>query len=597
MLETAKLFFYFFGFGYTWGTPPPAESSPAQASTVVSQTDKNPAVLPAFEKHYTYDSVPNDPIHTRIYTLDNGLKVYLSVYKNAPRVYTSIPVRTGSKNDPHDATGLAHYLEHMLFKGTDKYGTKDFAKEQIELKKIDSLYDIYGKTTDTLQRKKIYHIIDSVSGAASKYAIANEYFKMMSNIGAKETNAYTFLEQTVYVNDIPANQLHKWLLIEGERYRNPVIRLFHTELEAVYEEKNTSLDDDYEKMNEALFAGLWQKHTYGTQTTIGTIEHLKNPSLKKIKEYLHTYYVPNNMAICLAGDLNPDSTIKWIDQTFGLLEAKPVPAFNPPAEDVIASPIVKNVTGPFPETMSLGFRLPGAGTKEADLLELMNEILSNGKAGLIDLDLVQKQKVLDANSQSLELKDYSAHIFSADPKDGQKLEDLKDLLLAEIEKVKKGNFPDWLLPSIISNMKLQQVKQYENNGGRVNDYAGAFIEGAKWDDYVNHIDNLSKITKQEIIDFSNKYYSNNYVAAYKRTGEDNTAQKVDKPEIHPVETNRNDQSPFLVKIINTPADTIQPKFIDYNTDINKFIVRKNVPVFYSPNTESKTFTMYYILDM
>src|ERR1051326_6654164 len=201
MLETAKLFFYFFGFGYTWGTPP-VQNDPAQSANAVSQADKNPAVLPAFEKHYTYDSVPNDPIHTRIYTLDNGLKVYLSVYKNAPRVYTSIPVRAGSKNDPSDATGLAHYLEHMLFKGTDQYGTKDFAKEKIELTKIDSLYDVYGKTTDVTQRKKIYHVIDSVSNVASKSAIANEYDKMMSNIGAKGTNAYTWLEQTVYINDI-----------------------------------------------------------------------------------------------------------------------------------------------------------------------------------------------------------------------------------------------------------------------------------------------------------------------------------------------------------------------------------------------------------
>jgi len=584
-----KFFFYLFGIAFTWGTQPPIQNSVAQ--------EKNPVQLPAFERHYSYDSVPNDPIHTRVYTLDNGLKVYMSVYKNAPRVYTSIAVGTGSKKDPSDATGMAHYLEHMLFKGTDKYGSLDFAKEEVQLKKIDSLYDVYGKTTDAMQRKKIYHVIDSVSGVASKFAIANEYDKMMSNIGAKGTNAYTWLEQTVYINDIPTNQIHKWLTIEGERYRNPVMRLFHTELEAVYEEKNRTLDDDYEKMDDALHSGLWQKHTYGTQTTIGTIEHLKNPSLKKIKEYLHTYYVPNNMAVCLAGDLNPDSTIKWIDQTMGSWVSKPVPAFNPPVENPIASPIVKNVVGPFPETMSLGFRLPGAGTKEADLLELMNEILYNGKAGLIDLDIVQKQKAISANAYALILKDYSAHLFSADPKEGQKLEDLTKLLLAEIDKVKKGDFPDWLLPSIISNMKLQQVKRYENNGGRTNAYVNAFIKGSQWSDYVNHVDNLSKITKLQIIDFANKYYSDNYVVVYKRTGEDSTVQKVEKPEIHPVETNRESQSDFLKKIINTPADTIEPKFLDYTNDIKQFSVRKSVPVFYTENKESNTFTMYYILDM
>jgi predicted Zn-dependent peptidase len=558
---------------------------------------KAPHPLPPLEKHYTYDSVPNDPTHTRIYTLENGLKIYMSVYKNAPRIYTSIPVRTGSKNDPSEATGMAHYLEHMLFKGTDKYGSLDYTKEEIQLKKIDSLYDIYGKTTDALQRKKKYHSIDSISGVASKYAIANEYDKMMSNIGAKGTNAYTWVEQTVYINDIPTNQLHKWLTIEGERFRNPVMRLFHTELEAVYEEKNRGLDDDNEKMNEALFAGLWKKHTYGTQSTIGTIEHLKNPSLKKIKEYLNTYYVGNNIALCIAGDFNPDSAVKWADQTMGKLISKPVPTFNSPVESPITAPIIKNITGPFPESMQLGFRLPGVGTKEADLLELMNQILNNGKAGLIDLDLVQKQKVLAAASYNMTLNDYSAHVFSANPKEGQKLEDLTKLLLSEIEKVKKGDFPDWLLPSIISNMKLAEIKTYESNGGRTNAFVNSFISNQPWKSTVNQINELSKITKQEIIDFANKYYENNYVVVYKRTGQDSTVQKVDKPEINPVETNRESQSDFLKKIINTASETIEPKFIDYNKDIQKFTVRKNVPLFYTENTESKTFTMYYILDM
>ena len=442
--------------------------------------EKAPEQLPPLVKTYKYDTVPNDPIKARIYTLDNGLKVYMSVYKNAPRVQTYIAVRAGSKNDPKDATGLAHYLEHMLFKGTDRYGVKDSVKEKIELKKIDSLYDVYGQTKDAAERKKIYHKIDSISGVSAKYAIANEYDKMMSSIGAKGTNAYTWVEQTVYVNDIPTNQLSKWLLIEGERFRKPVLRLFHTELEAVYEEKNRGLDDDNEKLSETLFAELWKKHTYGTQTTIGSIQHLKNPSLKKIREYFNTYYVPNNMALCMAGDFDPDSAIKWIDQTMGKLVSKPVPIFNPPVEDPINAPITKEITGPFPETMAFAHRLPGAGTKEADLLELMNEILYNRKAGLIDLNIVQKQKALGAASYAMILKDYSIHIFAADPKEGQKMEELKTLLLNEIEKVKKGEFPEWLLSSIISNKRLQETKNHESNWGRADAFVSSFIEDRPW---------------------------------------------------------------------------------------------------------------------
>ena len=163
-----------------------------------------------------YESFANDPLNARIYTLDNGLKVYLSVYKDAPRVQTYIAVRAGSKNDPADATGLAHYLEHMLFKGTDKYGSLDYEKEKVLIDQIEALYEEYRTIDmdDEENRNRVYAQIDSVSGEAAKFAIANEYDKMVSGIGAKGTNAYTSAESTVYVNDIPSNQLEKWLSIE-----------------------------------------------------------------------------------------------------------------------------------------------------------------------------------------------------------------------------------------------------------------------------------------------------------------------------------------------------------------------------------------------
>ena len=242
-----------------------------------SQTHTSP------DGKYTYTTVDGDPYKARIYTLSNGLTVYLSVNKNEPRIQTLIAVRAGSKNDPHDATGLAHYLEHLLFKGTDKFGTLDFAKEKPLLDEISNRFEDYRKTTDPSTRKIKYHEIDSVSGLAAKYAIANEYDKMLGAIGAKGTNAFTWLEQTVYENDIPSNQVTKWLEIESERFRHPVLRLFHTELEAVYEEKNRNIDNDGEEQFETLMAELFKHHTYGTQTTIGTVEDLKNPSIKKIQ--------------------------------------------------------------------------------------------------------------------------------------------------------------------------------------------------------------------------------------------------------------------------------------------------------------------------
>jgi len=546
---------------------------------------------------YTYETVEGDPLNARIYKLDNGLTVYMTVYKNAPRVQTAIPVKVGHKNDPADATGMAHYLEHMFFKGSDEFGSLDYEKERAELDKIIALYEQRFNTTDSVERKKLYHQIDSISGVAARYAIPNEYDKMLGAVGAKWTNAYTWVEQTVYINNVPTNQLENWLEIEAERFTDPVMRLFHTELEVVYEEKNMSLDNDRNKVEEALYAGLFQKHQYGTQTTLGDVEHLKNPSLQKVIDYRRTYYVPNNMAICLSGDFDPDQVIEMIDKTFGQMPAKEVPVYVPPREDPINQPIVKEVVGPEAENLKLGFRFDGATSEDADMLGLIDLIFNNSYAGLIDLRLNQKQKVLGAGSYPEVFKDYSLHVFHGRPKECQTLEEVKDLLLAQIESLKKGDFPDWLLPAILNDLKLKQIKRYESNWSRSSAFVNTFVKDIKWEDYVDKFNRLSKITKQDIIDFANKKYGDNYVVVFKRTGEDKDVKKIVKPEITPVELNRDDQSQFATKIIEKEVPEISPVFLDYDKDIEKFSIKKDIPVFYKGNVENELFRLYYLLDM
>ncbi|MEI6764057.1 MAG: insulinase family protein [Bacteroidota bacterium] len=549
------------------------------------------------QKEYKYESVDGDPLKARIYTLDNGMKVYLTVYKDEPRIQTAIAVHTGGKNDPDDNTGLSHYLEHLMFKGTEHFGTTDFAKENVYLLKIDSLFEVYRGIKDTIKRKAVYHIIDSVSGLASKIAIANEYDKMMAFIGAKGTNAFTSEEETVYVNDIPTNQAKNWLDIEFDRFSNPVFRLFHTELETVYEEKNMSLDRDEDKVWEALYSGLWKHHQYGTHTVIGTIDHLKNPSIRAIKKYFAARYVPSNIAICMSGDFDPDVMIALIDKTFGSMAAKSVVPYTAPKEDPITSPIVKEVVGPDAESVMVAFRFGGANTRDADLMSLTDMVLTNSTAGLIDLDLNQAQKVLAAGSFSSVMEDYSAHIFYGNPKEGQTLEQVKDLLLAEIEKVKKGEFADWLLPAIINDLKLQLIQSEESNSSRTFTMVDAFIKGIPWKDQVNHINNLAKFTKQDIIDFANKNYKENYVVVYKRTGIAKQVDKVNKPVITPVDVNRDAQSDFVKNIMASKPMQIEPAFLDYNKDVLKYATGKGIPMLYSLNTENGRFTLYYYFNM
>lgn len=545
---------------------------------------------------YTYYTAANDPLKARIYKLNNGLTVYLTVYENEPRIQTYIAVKAGSKNDPADATGLAHYLEHMLFKGTDKFGSKDYSKEKPLVDKIIALYEKYRSTKNETQRKMIYHQIDSISGIAAKYAIANEYDKMMSIIGGKNTNAFTSNEQTVYINDIPANEIERWLMIESERYRNPVMRLFHTELEAVYEEKNISLDQDGDKAWYMLFGTLFPNHQYGTQTTIGTIEHLKNPSIQKVIDYYNTYYVPNNMAICLSGDLDPDATISMIDKYFGSKSPGNVPEFIPAQEQPVSKPIEKNVYGQDAEFLSMGFRFPGINTPDADMLIMMDMILSNSAVGLLDLNLNQQQKVLGSSSSTILMKDYSVHYFEGTPRQGQKLEEVRDLILGQVEKVKKGDFPDWMLQAIVNNMKLDQIKSYESNSRRAGAMMNAFVRDIPWDKFITRINRLSAITKQDIMDFANRNYKDNYVVVYKRTGEDKNVTKVVKPQITPVDVNRQEQSEFLKNISEYKSENIKPVFIDYNNDLVTGNITYNIPVLYRQNVENELFSLNFVID-
>jgi predicted Zn-dependent peptidase len=552
--------------------------------------------LPA-QKAYKYETVPNDPLNVRIYTLDNGMKVYMTIYKDAPRIQTAIAVRTGSKNDPTDNTGLSHYLEHIMFKGTDQFGTKDFLKEKPLLDQIEYKFEVYRKTADTVQRKKLYHEIDSLSGIAATYAIANEYDKLLSVIGAKGTNAFTSFEETVYINDIPANKVDQWLDIEKERFQDPIFRIFHTELETVYEEKNMSLDRDEDKVFDALFLGLFPTNTYGSQTTLGSIEHLKNPSITAIRNYYASRYVPNNMAMILSGDFNPDEVIKKIDATFGTLPSKPVKQYVPYQEPPINKPVVKEVVGPDAESVTIGFRLGGADTKDADLVTLTNMILSNSTAGLMDLNLNQAQKVLEAYAFSYVLKDYSVDIFQGKAKEGQSLEEVKELVFSQIELIKKGEFPDWLLPAIINDMKLSEIRSSESNQGRTFSMLDGFIMEIPRSEEVNKIARMSKITKKDIIDFVKKNYNDNYVIVYKRTGTDPNVQKIMKPQITPVELNRDSESDFYKKIVAENSADIQPVFLDYDKDIKKFNLNDKIQVLYNENNENKTFSLYYYFDM
>ncbi len=548
---------------------------------------------------YAYKYVTGDPTQSRFYTLKNGLTVVLSPNKKEPRIRMLVGVRAGSNTDPDNHTGLAHYLEHLLFKGTDKFGSADWAKEKPYLKSIDSLYDVYNKTTDAARRKAIYTEIDKTSGVAAKYAIANEYDKLMKGMGGTLSNAHTFVEETVYEEYVPSNSLDKLLLVQGERFRNPIFRIFHTELEAVYEEKNRGLDNDGSKVQEAMFATIFPTHNYGQHTTIGTIEHLKNPSLKEIQKFYDTYYVPNNMGIVLAGDFNPDEVIKKVDLTFAFMKAKPFAEYKPAPEKPLSAVITKEIYGPTSEVIRINYRSPADHTRDAMLSDLASSVLANGRAGLLDLDLNKQQKVLGAGAGLWQFKDYGIFFLSANPKEGQTLEQVRDMLLAEVEKLKRGEFDETLIKAIVNNQKLSELTSNQNNVSRATALMDAFIrdKGEKWDKNSAYLDEMALVTKKELVDFANRFFkSNNYSVIYKRKGEDKTITKVEKPAITPVPVNEKAQSPFVTNVLAMTSAKIAPQWLDFSKDIQ--VSNKNGREFlFTPNATDQIFRLYYYFDM
>lgn len=546
---------------------------------------------------FSYETVTNDPTGLRLYTLDNGLKVYLSKNTDEPKIQTYIAVRAGSNYDPKESTGLAHYLEHMVFKGTNKIGTVDWEKEKEYLEKISNLYEKHRAEKDAEKKKEIYKEIDKVSLEASNYSVANEYDKMTASLGATGTNAHTWFEETVYKNKIPANELNKWLALEAERFSTLVLRLFHTELEAVFEEFNRGQDDDWDKRYLAMLEGLFPNHPYGQQTTIGTGQHLKNPSMVDIHNYFDKYYVPNNMAVVLVGDLDFEATIKKVDETFGKFEKKELVHPILPEEEPISQPIIKEVFGPTSESISIAYRSKGVNTEEEKFVTLCDMIMANGNAGLLDLNLNQKQVVQRASCSPTFLNDYGYHSFTGNPKSGQTLDEVKDLILEQIEKLKKGEFEDWMIDAVVNDLKLSQTRQYENNTALASAYFNAFIHHEDWSDKVKFLDDLKKISKQELVDFANKFYQNNYVVTYKRKGEDKNIVKVQNPGITPVNLNRDKSSEFLKEFNKIESAPLQPKFIDYKTAIKETKMANDIKVSYVLNEKNDLFDLNIIFDM
>lgn len=525
------------------------------------------------------------------YVLENGLTVILNEDHTRPIVYGIVVTKAGSKNDPADATGMAHYMEHMLFKGTEELGTTDWASEKPHIDKIFALYDELGKTTDIEKRKEIQQNINSESLEANKYAIPNELDKIIKSIGGIDLNANTSNDRTVFHNAFPPNQMNKWLEIYSHRFINPVFRSFQSELEVVYEEKNLYSDMFQEKLFEEFNKKFFKVHPYGQQPLIGTIEHLKNPSLNKMYNFFKTYYVANNMALVLSGDFNTKETLELIKEKFGKWKKADLPEPKIWKEDqfngrefveINLSPIKLGI---------LGFRTVPAGDKDEVALEVCNGILSNeNQTGLLD-KLTIDHKLLAAQAFSMDYNDYGQTLLLIVPKIlGQKLEDAEALVMQKLDDLRKGNFDDWLVEATKAELYRNFMYEMENVEYRSIFFAELFGRNQDFEEAFTIPDKINSITKQDVINAANKYYGSNYLAFYSKMGFPKK-EKIDKPGYKPVTSNTDAQSEFAKKLEQIPANPIKEKFVDFRADVEYNRIKKGITIYQTKNPYNDIFSL------
>ncbi len=555
-----------------------------------------PAVLTG-QAVFEYKSFEDDPLDTRIYTLDNGLKVYMSPTDAEPRIQAYVAIRVGSKHDPAETTGLAHYFDHLMFKGTSTFGTTDWEKEKPLLDKIEALFEDYRQETDAEKRAAIYEKIDSISYVASTYAIPNEYDRLMTAIGSRGTNAATSSDYTFYVENIPSNRLEHWAKIQGKRFTDPVIRLFHTELETVYEELNMSLTSDRRMTFQALNEALYPNHPYAYQTTLGEPEHLRNPSIVNIKQFFEEYYVPNNMAVVLAGDFDPDEAIMIVEEHFGHMEPSPVPEFSYPETPPINEPVIKEVEGRQSEFLQLAWRFEGAASDQMPYLDMISNILGNGRAGLVDQHINLPMKAGGTSATTTKMADYSRLEMFGRPKDDQSLEEVKELLLEQVEVLKSGDWPDWMMEAAINNIRRTQTRRYSSISSRARDLAMAFMQEIPYENTIRYLDKLEAITKEDIVAFANEHLCTDaYAVVYKRQVDELDVDLVAKPPITPIHMDRDSRSPLLKEMQQAEVEPIEPVFLDYDRDLTRVYLPNGAELLYVYDDSDADFQLTFSWD-
>ncbi|GHU70127.1 peptidase M16 [Bacteroidia bacterium] len=531
----------------------------------------------------------------KAFQLANGLQVFVWEDENMTEVTGLVAVNVGSKEEPESYTGLAHYLEHLMFKGTEQIGTINWEKEKPLYEQIIAKYDERAATADPAQRDAISKEINQLAIEAAQYNIPNEEEILMQNMGSFNTNAYTSFDQTVYFNSFPAGEIYKWLELYSSRLIKPVFRNFQAELETVYEEFNRGQDEHGQQEQEFLLKNLFPGHPYA-RNIVGLPEHLKNPQLSKLIEFYNTWYVPNNMALILIGNIKANQVAGMVKEKFGRLESKTLPERKQYPQTPLKGR--KEVSAKISQMPQVYLSFPGITAAGSDdvALSICSAILSNSAhTGLID-KLVVDGDLLSASAGPFSLKERGVVIVSAVPYydvNQRRFESLKStekILWKEIKKLQDGKFEDWLVQSIKSDLIRRFDLQMEDAFTRAQTITEMFVNGRNLTDLLNYKERVEAITTDEIRAIAKQYFGNDFAALYFNEGKPGKkGDPMKKPDYQPVIPARASESEYAQQFTFLPAK-YAPKFADMN-DVEIRKINDRSRFFYTKNPENDVFSL------
>ena len=532
------------------------------------------------------------------YTLKNGMKVYLWVDKDIPNVYGQVAVRAGSIDEPADFTGLAHYLEHMLFKGTQEIGALDWAKEKPMYEQIIKLYDEKAKLKDPkkdkAKRDELTKKINELSVASSKISKGSEFPTLIQAAGGTGLNAYTNFDQTVYHNSFPAYQMENWLKLYYDHFQRPVFREFQAEMENVFEELNLRTPSIGYQQYITLFEKLF-KGSYYARGVIGTPEHLKNPSMTPMIKFFEDWYVPNNMGLLLYGNFDPEQAKPLIEKTFGKMQSKKLPERKP----TVPTPLTKNekikVKLGYSPSIVWGYNGVKKGHPDEFKIDFMLSILNNSyNTGLFD-KLNMEGAIGGVNASSMAMRDCGRIIVEASPYfDVSQYTYESDaatekLVMAEINKLKRGQIPTWLMQSVKESY-LQSLKTIsENPETKIGFATESYLYGIPMSEYFNMEEKVKAITVEDIKATANKYFSGNYMTISFSEG-DPKIQLFDKAQIDPLQMPDEEYSQYYKDFVKRPVQAPTPKFTDFS-DIQRKDLFNGGKMFYVKNPKNDIFSL------